>query len=63
MGMLCSDGRNDQDPLKVGMGRIPEQNQGSVRKGAVGIGADNQLCLLVSTTYACTGFLYFTCKK
>lgn len=47
---LCSDGLNDQDPLKVGMGRMPEQNQGSVRKGAVGVGADNQLCLLVSTT-------------
>lgn len=47
---LCSDGLNDQDPLKVGMGRMPEQNQGSARKGAVGVGADNQLCLLVSTT-------------
>lgn len=50
MGMLCSDGLNDQDPLKVGMGRIPEQNQGSVRMGAVGVRADNQLCLVVSTT-------------
>lgn len=46
MGMLCSDGLNDQDPLAVGMGGIPEQwmgriseqNQGSVRKRAVDVG-------------------------